>query len=192
MIKFLFWNIRGISRAPNLRRLKSLIAESSLQLVAICEPKVCVGDIQWIRLNLRMDRCITNSEGSIWVFYPNSLVCDHLGESSQHLSLNIQSPMVDGPMVFSFVHAKCNEQDRRSLWSMLLLDNPIDAPWFLVGDFNVIVSEEEKRGGLPFRLGEGLDFICFMASARVRDAGFSGSKFTWCNNRGGVRVFGRG
>ncbi|XP_071926682.1 uncharacterized protein [Coffea arabica] len=93
--------------------------------------------------------------------------------------------MVDGPMVFSFVHAKCNKQDRRSLWSMLLLDNPIDAPWFLVGDFNVIVSEEEKRGGLPFRLGEGLDFICFMASARVRDAGFSGLKFTWCNNRGG-------
>ncbi|XP_071940368.1 uncharacterized protein [Coffea arabica] len=36
--------------------------------------------------------------------------------------------------------------ERRSLWSSLLLDNPGDAPWFLVGDFNVIVSEEEKQG----------------------------------------------
>ena len=109
MINFLFWNIRSISRAPNFRRLKSLIAESSLQLVAICEPKVPVGDIQGIRLKLRMDRCVSNNEGSIWVFYQNSLVCDHVGKSSQHLSLKIHSHIVDGPMIFSFVHAKCNE-----------------------------------------------------------------------------------
>ena len=81
-------------------------------------------------------------------------------------------------MIFSFVHAKCNEQERRSLWSFLLLDNPVDAPWFLVGDFNVIVSDEEKRGDFSFRLGEGLDFISFMATARIQDAGFSSSKFT--------------
>nr|XP_027088617.1 uncharacterized protein LOC113709968 [Coffea arabica] len=56
----------------------------------------------------------------------------------------------------------------------------------MVGDFNVITSEREKRGGLPFRSFEGLNFLQFMAEAGVEDAGFSGSRFTWCYNRSGA------
>ena len=42
----------------------------------------------------------------------------------------------------------------------------------------MIVYAKEKRGGLPFRLNERIDFIQFMSIAKVCDAGFSGSKFT--------------
>ena len=34
-------------------------------------------------------------------------------------------------------------------------------------------------------MGEELDFISFMAMAGVQNASFSGSKFIWCNNKGG-------
>ena len=60
----------------------------------------------------------------------------------------------------------------------------------LVGDFNVIISAEEKRGGFPFRADEGVEFRTFMSMAGVFDAGFSGSPFTWCNNRGDWLEFG--
>nr|XP_027120471.1 uncharacterized protein LOC113737437 [Coffea arabica] len=143
------------------------------------------GDVQLFRVKLNMDGCIVNSEGSLSVFFQKSLVCEHIGESSQHLSIKIHSQLLSEPMVFSFVHAKCTGQERVLLWAALLVDNPMALPWFLVRDFNMIVSEEEKRGGLSFRLEEGLDFISFMARAGVQDAGFSGSRFTWCNNRGG-------
>ncbi|XP_071905984.1 uncharacterized protein [Coffea arabica] len=54
------------------------------------------------------------------------------------------------------------------------------------------IHEEEKRGGLPFRLSDGLEFGRFMLEAGVSDAGFSGSKYTWCNNRQGrARVWKR-
>lgn len=49
----------------------------------------------------------------------------------------------------------------------------------------MIMFEEEKRGVLPFRLGEGLDFISFVARAGVQDTEFLGSKYMWCNNSGG-------
>ena len=70
--------------------------------------------------------------------------------------------------------------------SALLRDKPSSTPWFLVENFNVITNEGEKRGGLPFRPSEGLDFLNFMSVAGVSDAGFFGSKFTWCNNRSGT------
>ena len=56
----------------------------------------------------------------------------------------------------------------------------------LAGDFNVTVSAEEKRGDLPFRVDEGVEPRTFMSMAGVSDVGFSGSPFTWCNNRGGM------
>ncbi|XP_071917289.1 uncharacterized protein [Coffea arabica] len=84
------------------------------------------------------------------------------------------------------LRSMCTQQDREDLWNALLQDKPAFNPWFLVGDFNVVTNTEEKRGGLPFRLSEGSDFLNFMALAGVSDAGFSGSRFTWCNNRSGT------
>ncbi|XP_071901311.1 uncharacterized protein [Coffea arabica] len=98
----------------------------------------------------------------------------------------IQSQMFPSPVTFSGIHAKCTAQERQVLWADLLRDKPASAPWFLVGDFNVIISEREKRGGLPFRTREGVDFLQFMAEAGVSDVSFSGSRFTWCNNRPGT------
>ncbi|XP_071939955.1 uncharacterized protein [Coffea arabica] len=76
--------------------------------------------------------------------------------------------------------------DREDLWNALLRDKPAFNPWFLVGDFNVITNTEDKRDGLPLRPSEGLDFLNFMALAGVSDAGFSGSRYTRCNNRSGT------
>ena len=111
------------------------------------------------------------------MFFQKPIICEHIGESSQYLSIKIQSQLFSEPMVFSFVHTKCTGQERALLCAALLEDNPMACPWFLVGDFNVIVSEEEKICGLPFRPEEGLDFILFMAMAGVQDADFSGSRF---------------
>ncbi|XP_071901994.1 uncharacterized protein [Coffea arabica] len=91
-----------------------------------------------------------------------------------------------------FIHAKCTVQERETLWAELLLDRPSGTPWFLAGDFNVIVREDEKRGGLPFRLNEGLEFVQFISETGLSDAGFSDSNYTWCNNRQGrARVWKR-
>nr|XP_027093687.1 uncharacterized protein LOC113714086 [Coffea arabica] len=49
----------------------------------------------------------------------------------------------------------------------------------------MITNGEEKKGGLPSRPSEGVDFLNFMSEAGVVDAGFSGSRYTWCNNRPG-------
>ncbi|XP_027181778.1 uncharacterized protein LOC113780162 [Coffea eugenioides] len=86
MINTLLWNIRGVSKLSNFRRLKNIISENGIQFVAISEPK-------------------------------------------------------------------------------------LDA--------------SEKHGRRPFTVAEGLEFLAFMEEAEVFDAGFSGSRFTWCNNRRG-------
>ncbi|XP_027174386.1 uncharacterized protein LOC113774005 [Coffea eugenioides] len=85
----------------------------------------------------------------------------------------------------SFVHAKCTVEERRYLWRNLLADKPNSHPRCIGGDINVITAPHEKRGGRPFAIDEGVELVSFMEEAGVLDVGFSGSSFTWCNNRRG-------
>nr|XP_009598929.1 uncharacterized protein LOC104094661 [Nicotiana tomentosiformis] len=55
--------------------------------------------------------------------------------------------------------------------------------WEIIGDFNVITNREEKLGGRPYKLEESLDFIECLNEFGLQDAGFTGAKVTWCDNR---------
>ena len=60
MINAIFWNIIGVSKTANLRRLKKLIRLHNVQLVAICEPKLDVVNIESISLRLSFDAVVVN------------------------------------------------------------------------------------------------------------------------------------
>ena len=54
-------------------------------------------------------------------------------------------------VIISSVYARCNATERLELWDDLesLVDRE-QCPWIIGGDFNVILNEEEKLGGLQF------------------------------------------
>ena len=47
----------------------------------------------------------------------------------------------------------------------------------------MIMEPQEKRGGQPFGINEGRELLSFIEEAAVFNVGFTGSTFTWCNNR---------
>ncbi|XP_060182470.1 uncharacterized protein LOC132612164 [Lycium barbarum] len=59
----------------------------------------------------------------------------------------------------------------------------INAPWAVCGDFNSILSTEEKMGGIPHGLNKSIPFMECLQDCGLNDIGFSGSRFTWCNER---------
>ena len=85
MISGIFWNIRGVAKAPNLRRLIKLVRTHHVQFVVICEPKLDESKIESIRLRLLFDHTFVNNSGDIWVFYSSPFVCSIVGNSEQHI-----------------------------------------------------------------------------------------------------------
>ena len=182
MIKALFWNIRGIAKSPNFRRLKTLVRLHKLAIVGVCEPKLSVGEANNFRVRLNFDSVLCNGSGDIWVFFNAPFSCELLRASTQCLSLSVSHPHFSGSVVVSFVHAKWTLTERVPLWRDLLQAKPQGA-WCVLGDFNVVVDPSEKKGGRPYQASEGLELLDFMTCAGVFDAGYSGSRYTWCNNR---------
>lgn len=72
------------------------------------------------------------------------------------------------------------------------LGRKVDKPWLVFGDFNKVLHNFEKWGGQarPEKLMN--DFCEVLTACDLRDLGYEGTQFTWCNNRQGEgRIFER-
>ena len=68
---------------------------------------------------------------------------------------------------------------------MELRDRHVDVPWILCGDFNMIKSLSEKKGGTRTLSKDSLEFQTFIDNMKLVDTDMSNGLFTWNNKRGG-------
>ncbi|XP_075083580.1 uncharacterized protein LOC142167314 [Nicotiana tabacum] len=67
--------------------------------------------------------------------------------------------------------------------SLYHLTSDIEPPWLVRGDYNIILTEEEKYGGLPVYLSEVENFAHCVDTCALYDLGFKGSLYIWWNGR---------
>lgn len=79
------------------------------------------------------------------------------------------------------VYASPNYARRTQLWDDLAhLADSIHLPWVILGDFNVILTDAERKGGSNNPSPRGRqDFQNMIQGCELIDAGFQGSPFTW-------------
>ncbi|XP_020702544.1 uncharacterized protein LOC110114119 [Dendrobium catenatum] len=74
--------------------------------------------------------------------------------------------------------------ERKSLWRLLESSLVGTGPSLVGGDFNCILSRDEKKGGKRFLLSRGArEMRDFMTNSDLHDASFIGLNFTWYNNK---------
>lgn len=73
---------------------------------------------------------------------------------------------------------------RIEVWDFICnLGATIDKPWVVFGDFNEILYLAKKQGGRARPEKQISDFREFLTRCKLRDLGYVGSTFTWCNSR---------
>ena len=86
--------------------------------------------------------------------------------------------------LISPIYASPRIAERKILWENLTQVAQLhNMPWLLLGDFNEILSSENKFGGRSINLNRALDFKECLDTCSLLDLGFSGPKFTWSNLR---------
>lgn len=113
------------------------------------------------------------------------MVVEILSYSGNHIDARI---MEVGVAIWKFIGFYGHpEVSRWKLsWELLvLLHSHSDLPWLCMGDFNEIVEIWEKWGRVPRAEWQMKDFCQAITQCNLRDLGFHGPKFTWCNNRSG-------
>ena len=123
--------------------------------------------------------------GVIWLLWRTDLVqVDVLIATEQEIHAIIRVRSQTLSWIISVIYASPRFAERCMLWENLkLLSILHDLPSALMGDFNEVISEEEKSRGNPICQRRVRAILDYMNECQMMDLGFSGPKFTWTNKR---------
>ncbi|XP_060202619.1 uncharacterized protein LOC132631038 [Lycium barbarum] len=108
-------------------------------------------------------------------------------DTVQQVSLKLVFLDLNKTFVITLVYTKCDESERLQLWEDIYnIAGSRNSPWLVGRDFNVVLHEDEKIGGIHVQPQDYEDFAYCGNSYELLETGFKGSHFTWWNGRGGV------
>lgn len=145
MINILSWNIRGIGSKGSLERLQLFKQQYNLSLICIQEPMVDNSKMSSFQRWLNMQNGFFNCSNKIWLFSSSDIDMDIIKDGEQQVLIRVGRTN-EVPIFLTIVYAKCIEALRNDLWNDLRdTASAITGPWGVIGDFNVIISSEEKK-----------------------------------------------
>ncbi|XP_077237194.1 uncharacterized protein LOC143878867 [Tasmannia lanceolata] len=181
MINSLIWNIRGAKNRPSRRRLKALSKLHKLNFIVLLEPFLNELEVHKVAELLHFTNYMTNLNESskIWILWDGSLSMSRVSFNNQALSVEIAHLQSSSEAFMTLIYASCSIIERRDLWSYLWdCSQSFSKAWAVGGDFNALLSPDEKLGGRPPDPTSCREFQSAIDGAGLIDAGFIGSKFT--------------
>ncbi|KAI0529359.1 hypothetical protein KFK09_001907 [Dendrobium nobile] len=127
------------------------------------------------------------SSGGILVLWNMKLVSFMVKDtSSQAIIGDLLIPTL-GTWRIATIYGSRTCVDRGKLWKQLEDWMEDSTPSIIGGDYNCILSKEDKRGGKRFLFSKGpKEMKSFMVNYDFHDIGYIGPRFTLCNNKEGT------
>ncbi|XP_011016272.1 PREDICTED: uncharacterized protein LOC105119785, partial [Populus euphratica] len=123
------------------------------------------------------------SSARIVVFWnPATVHVELLDVSAQGLHVLISSRVHQFSIYATFVYGFNTLLARRTLWSDLRNWNP-NSPWIILGDFNSVLSQDDKHNGEAVSTYETADFRQCCSDLGLIDLNYSGCHYTWSNGK---------
>ncbi|KAK4384643.1 hypothetical protein Sango_3039400 [Sesamum angolense] len=172
---------RGIGNKPTQRHVYNTCRMNKVKILAILEPKVAF-DENFFTRRLGFHKAVSNCSNFIWLFADFDLDLEVVWDHEQFIHVVIRSNLFHKPIWCTFVYASCSRSER-NLWDCIFQITSVNAqePWLIGGDFNIILSAQEKRGGAQPKFRAMEDFANMVLECGLIDAGFEGTAHTWSN-----------
>ncbi|XP_042942727.1 uncharacterized protein LOC122276878 [Carya illinoinensis] len=187
-MKLLSWNCRGLGNPRTVRELHQLVKEKSPQVVFLSETKCNRERVEMVRNRLGfVNSFVVNSlgrSGGLAMIWNENLNASLFSYSRHHISLMIKSEEEGREWHLTGFYGDPALERRKNCWDILCLLRPDrTCPWLCMGDFNELVSNEEKMGGAERPFFQMESFREALDECELGDLGYVGSSFTWCNKR---------
>lgn len=123
------------------------------------------------------------NDARVVVFWnPSTVRVSLINCSTQGLHISISSLVNQYSFVATLVYGYNTMIARRSLWDDLC-NWSSNFPWIILGDFNSLLSQEDKHNGALVSTYKVSDFRSCCSDLGLSDLNFSGCHFTWMNGR---------
>ena len=187
-MKMIAWNCQGTGNKMFRDHAYELHHRHRPNMLIIIEPRIAKTRAQAVidtfpyTHSYRVDP--TSYSGSIWLLWNESptffVEIITRSEHRIHALVKVHSPSVS--FLLTAVYAPPQFHKRKLFWEYFQnLARHISLPWVLLGDFNDMISDDEKLGGLPVNRTRISAFRNCMDNCGLMNLGFHGPGFTWTN-----------
>ncbi|XP_042969188.1 uncharacterized protein LOC122301898 [Carya illinoinensis] len=167
-------------------RLKKLEKKFNIKVVALAETFVDERKMDNIKKLLWLENGCSNQAQArkIWLLWDKSVDVNVVRMSDQFIMAKISEWSTD--ILLTFVYAKCNYGLCRQLWKDLEEEAQMNLPWMILGDFNVIRTNDERRGGAARPMIAMEEFNSWISGCGLLEISSQGNRLTWCNGQEGL------
>jgi exonuclease III len=192
-MKLISWNIRGINGLSKHRMIHRKVTQEKPRVLMIQETKCSSSTLDALEARLwKGSHSITvdaegASGGLVILWNPAEIILDNFLATSHTITASFQF-MGSGVQGFitNVYGPQLPVQKALFLDYMSSLGQQINMQhWIVSGDFNMITSLEEKKGGRRHLEQEGEAFSDVIEQLHMVDMKTSNGVFTWNNRRGG-------
>ncbi|XP_021803921.1 uncharacterized protein LOC110748212, partial [Prunus avium] len=145
------WNVRGAGKNSCARTIKDLKKTFDIDILAVLEPIISGSRALTVAQNLGFSHFhivdAIGFSGGVWLLWNgNSVSLQVVAHSSQSITALVT--LGNQWWLLTVVYANPCQGIRESLWNYFDgLARASHLPWLVLGDFNDIVSADEKCGG---------------------------------------------
>lgn len=188
---FLIWNCRGSSSSKFHVICKNLVAAHKPLILALIEPWVSGLKADKVICKLGFQFNIREEASSffrgILVLWSSPSLSVSLIYRCRHL-VHVSITLNDFHCLFMAVYGSPILTIRLELWQRLRTLKPsTNCCWFIAGDFNVVLTQIDKKGGKPISTKFAKEFYSCLQDCDLLDLEVKGPYFTWER----ARVMGR-
>ncbi|XP_057419187.1 uncharacterized protein LOC130713437 [Lotus japonicus] len=192
-MRLLAWNCRGLGNPGTVHVLKGLIASQGPDVVFISETKKSSQEMCSMRRSLGLSNLFPldcagtgrSRAGGLCLLWNDEVEVDIVHASPNHILCMVTHPLSQDPMQVLGIYGFPDEQNKHRTWEMIDRFKPHNpaTPWVCLGDFNDILSPDDKRGGGQVDILRLQNNNQTLSACGLVDAGFNGFRFTWSNKR---------
>uniref|UniRef100_A0A453JWN8 Endonuclease/exonuclease/phosphatase domain-containing protein n=1 Tax=Aegilops tauschii subsp. strangulata TaxID=200361 RepID=A0A453JWN8_AEGTS len=187
-MKLVSWNCQGLGNGPAVQSLLDIGRVEEPDVLFISETRMTHQELDRFRWSLGLTQMLAwDSVGrsrGIALFWRRGLDLSLRSYGRRHIDDDVKE---ENGMIWRMtgVYGESAADRKKETWRTIKLlgqQHQHGRPWICLGDFNEILSNDEKLGGVP-RPQACLDsFRASLESCGLCDIGFTGDKFTWRNH----------
>uniref|UniRef100_A0A7N0ZRI2 Endonuclease/exonuclease/phosphatase domain-containing protein n=1 Tax=Kalanchoe fedtschenkoi TaxID=63787 RepID=A0A7N0ZRI2_KALFE len=158
--------------------------------LCILEPKAATKRISMLSKNLGFSshHYEVDINHQIAIMWNSEIILSKFYADDQIVTMKACHVFSSKIFFMSFIYATCSKHGRRRIWEALIDHNTqIKDPWMIGGDFNVISSWAEKRGGRMIDDGSMMEFKSFIIQSGLTDITSTDGSLSWTNNQQGAK-----
>ncbi|XP_027150198.1 uncharacterized protein LOC113750422 [Coffea eugenioides] len=186
-MRALVWNCQGVGSpltVPHLREVNNLLSPNLIFLSKTKNKRLVVDRIA---RGLRFDNSVVveamHKSGGMAVMWKEDTKILEVNQTAFTIEVRIEDYEHHCDWWFVGIYASCDAQIRKEQWRVLRDRSRLWGDRFLIaGDFNDIVSNDEKWGGTIREKRSLKDFKDFIDQNKLTDLGYEGHPWTWSNH----------